>query len=175
MSSQQTRVMMGHFRKATMSSDPYVKYMMSPNDARIWYALLGNFDGNDGEFAGGQYLVRIEAPKDFPFKPPWFYFMTPNGVYDTEKKVCIDIGGYHADNYRATLGMPGFTLQLVNGMICYKDLGGGISLLATNVATKRGLATASSAYNLEHHADIVQGIEESYAAYSEKWKKTAPV
>jgi ubiquitin-protein ligase len=164
-------VMMGHFKKATTAPNPYVKFMMSEGDATKWYAILGGFSGDDDEFAGGEYIVRVEATSDFPYKPPWFYFMTPNGVYDINTKVCINIGGYHSDNYRATLGMSGFIEQLVSGMIGWRTLGGGIAIVNTTVEKKRELAQMSEQYNAEHNADVVNAVMETYREYSAKWQK----
>jgi ubiquitin-conjugating enzyme E2 J2 len=101
--------MMAQLKKATQELNEYIKFATkSDNEPNVWYILLSNFPGDDGEFAGGEYLCRMEAPDDFPFNPPHFYLMTENGVYGVETKVCVSIGEYHKDQYRAALGMAGF-------------------------------------------------------------------
>ena len=152
-----------------MTPEPWIKFAMKSDDAMTWYVLLHNFEGDNGEFLHGQYLVRVEAGNEFPYKPPKFYFMTPNGVYDVEKEVCISIGQYHPDQYRAALGMSGFVKQLVSGMIGWQSLGPGISIVTTSAERKRQLAAESAEYNAQFNAKIIADIEDAYEVYSAKW------
>ena len=170
MANRSATIMKAQFKKATASADTYLKFMMSEEDLKTWYILISNIDGDDGEFAGGEYLVRVVAPDDFPMNPPSFYFMTPNGVYDVEKKVCISIGEYHKDQYRASLGMAGFASQLCSGLIGWRTLGSGINLIETTVKEKKKLAQESVEYNSQH-AELVAMIKSCYESYSAAWKK----
>jgi len=129
--------------------------------------MMHNFSGDNDEFTGGEYIVRFEATDKYPHGPPWFYFMTPNGQYDTGKKVCVDIGGYHADRYRAVLGMDGFARQLMSGFIGGIDH--GISIVSSDVENKKKLAAESHNYNMKHHPHIVQLIESTYESYKSEW------
>ncbi len=157
------RIMIAQFNAATKEEDEFIKYYMDENNVRVWYALL---HGVAGEFTDGQYLVRVEFPEKFPIDPPWFFFMTPNGVYDLEKKVCIDIGGYHKENYPAALGAKGFIKQLVSGLIGWESLGGGVSLITTTKKKKQALATASVMYNALNNAAHIANINTAYANYT---------
>jgi ubiquitin-protein ligase len=136
-----------------------------------WYILLGGFSGNDDEFTGGEYLCRLEAPANFPYEPPHFYFMTPNGVYDLEVKVCISVGEFHKKDYPAVLKMSGFAMQLVSGFIGYAELNGGIHLVTTTKEEKQRLAAQSREFNRTVHKDIIDLIEKHYAVYSAAWPK----
>ncbi len=163
------RRLSAQFTKDTKTPNEYIKFTMSEDNPGIWYALLHSFDGESDEFKGGQYLVRIEATDKFPHSPPWFYFMTENGVYGCDKKVCISIGGYHEGEFRAVLSLGDFTKQLISGMIGWKDLGSGINILDTTAEQKKLLADASVGSNMEKYPDIIKRIEETYAEYSKKW------
>src|SRR6185295_7079813 len=106
-------IMMAQYRFATREPNEFVKFYMCEHDTNTWYTLLHGIDGDELEFKGGEYLVRIELPDDFPRSaPPRFYFMTPQGLYDVEKIVCISIGEFHKDKYRSVLGVAGFCSQL---------------------------------------------------------------
>lgn len=171
------KVMMAQLKKVTSEADQYAKYLMDPDNAGTWYVLISGMDGDDDEFTGGEYIVRMVAPngsngkEPFPFSPPEFYFMTPTNIYDVEKKVCISIGEFHADDYRATLGMGGFVANLISGMIGWKSLGGGINIVnnGKDVGPKIKAAKASKKYNLDNHADLRQQILDSYELYSSKF------
>ena len=164
-------IMQAQFKKAVGDPNEHIRFMMSerPN---LWYILIGNFDGNEDEFKEGAYLVRMIAPADFPFNPPRFYFMTPNGVYEVEKKVCINIGEYHKDQYRAALGMAGFAEQLISGMIGWRELGGGINIVHTDAKKKRTMALNSAIYNAEKYEALINDINATFKSYSEKWDKS---
>jgi ubiquitin-protein ligase len=164
-------IMQAQFKKAVSEPNEHIKFMMSdrPN---LWYILIGNFNGNEDEFEKGAYLVRMIAPADFPFNPPRFYFMTPNGVYEVEKKVCINIGEYHKDQYRAALGMAGFASQLVSGMIGWRELGNGINIVHTDAKKKRAMALDSARYNAEKHGQLIENINGAFDTYVAKWDKS---
>lgn len=183
MDKRQTAIMMAQFKKAVQEPSEFIKFCFkSESEPNIWYILLSGFAGNEGEFTYeevqpdgskktkyGEYLCRMEAPHDFPFNPPQFYMLTENGLYGVEKKVCISIGEYHKDQYRAALGMAGFANQLVSGLIGWRDMGGGIEIHRTDVATKKRFAAASRAKNHQNFPEIMRKIDESYAGYSSKW------
>ncbi|AMN83845.1 hypothetical protein D5b_00426 [Faustovirus] len=167
--NRRTQLMFGMFAKATASPHEYLKFAMSPEDVNTWYILIENVKGEEDEFEGGQYLVRMKAPANFPFSPPEFYFMTPNGLYDVEKKVCISIGEFHKESYQATLGMLGFAEQLVSGMTDVKFLGHGISILHLTAADRKRYALESENYNHTHNRKFLDLITEAYTGYSTRW------
>ena len=108
-------------------------------------------------------------PENFPFEPPHFYFLTENGLYETGKKVCISIGEFHKDQYRAALGVSGFCNQLVSGLIGWKTMGTGIAIVKTTVEHKKKLASITYDYNRTHYGDIIAKIDSAYGFYSAKW------
>ncbi|KAL3092606.1 hypothetical protein niasHS_007815 [Heterodera schachtii] len=46
----------------------------------------------DSPYAGGVYHGRIVLPADYPMKPPNLILMTPNGRFETNKKICLRNG-----------------------------------------------------------------------------------
>jgi ubiquitin-protein ligase len=164
-------LMAAQLKKAINEPNEYVKFYMDDENPREWHILIHNFDGDANEFTGGEYLIRMVAPEKFPYEPPKFYFFTENGVYGTQKEVCINIGHYHKEEYRAGLGMDGFANQLWNGMIGWKALGGGINILNTKADEKKKLASRSREFNRSKYPELMAQIESFYADYSSKWDK----
>jgi len=171
--------MMAQFKKATKNPCEYIKYYMS-DDISVWYILLTNFAGNDDEYTFedeeknkrfGQYLVKMTAPAEFPFKPPSFTFLTPNGVYDLDGPICISIGEFHAENYRAVLGMSGFANQLISGIVGWESLEHGIRIIRTTCVKKKELAMESEKFNELYYPQILKDVNESYDNYSAKFAK----
>lgn len=164
--------LLAQFKHATKERSDWLKFAMDESDYGTWYVQLSGFSGDNGEFEGGEYLVRVILPIGFPAtEPPQFYFLTPNGLYGVETKVCISIGEWHKDSYRAVLGVIGFCDQLVSGLIGWKTMGGGIEILSTTAKEKAKLAAASRKYNADNNAEILDKISASYADYSAKWAK----
>jgi len=169
MENRGNRVMTAQYNIAIKEPDEYIKFYMDETNVRRWYVLLHGFSGTEDEFVDGQYLARLEFPERFPIEPPWFYFMTPNGVYQVEDKVCISIGGYHKSDYPAALGARGFAKQLVNGFIGWKFLEGGVNLLDTTIKEKKRLAKDSVLYNSLNNAMYIAKINAAYNEYSKSF------
>ncbi|KAL3111164.1 hypothetical protein niasHT_018038 [Heterodera trifolii] len=53
----------------------------------------------DSPYAGVVYHGRIVLPADYPMKPPNLILMTPNGRFETNKKICLSISGYHPETW----------------------------------------------------------------------------
>lgn len=172
LTARQVKVMQAQYKVAIKTPTEYIAYIMSEDDPSTWYLLLRGIKGHDDAFEGGEYLVRMFAPADFPGSPPQFFFMTENGLYDTEKKICISIGEYHKDQYRAVLGMSGFADNLVSGMVGWNEMGHGINILHTKAPEKKKLAAASVETNNARYGPLVKKIKDAYAEYSKAWPQT---
>jgi ubiquitin-protein ligase len=147
-----------------MLDEPYNHLLVVPDesDIRIWYFLVY---GLDDAFKGGEYIFKLTAPDDFPQKPPRFEFCTPNGVFEPGGPICISVGEFHATDmhgaygWRASLGMKGFAIQVVNGLICFDALGGGIRIVQSPIATKRKLAVESRHFNEQHYTALYRQFQ----------------
>lgn len=167
-----TAIIKGQFTKATKDPHESLKFLIDESDIKIWYILLNNMCGENNEFLDGEYLLRVKIPDtwvDCPSTPPDFYFMTPNGLYGCETIVCVSIGKFHPDQYRATLGIIGFCANLISGLIGWKEIGHGIQILDTTLGQKKALAKRSRLYNMKNHSEILKKIHESFRDYSSRW------
>ncbi|KAI9275572.1 ubiquitin-conjugating enzyme/RWD-like protein [Phascolomyces articulosus] len=59
----------------------------------------------DTEFEEGRYHGRILLPAEYPFKPPELIFLTPNGRFELNTKVCLSITGYHPEYWQPAWGI----------------------------------------------------------------------
>jgi hypothetical protein len=129
--------------------------------------ITGTDDDPTGmEFGGGQYLGIIWQ-SDLR-NPPKFKIYTPNGVMkDNTESICTSISKYHPQNYRPELKIYGFICNMMGALKCWRDTKHGIGLLydgdeKLQTANIIRLAAKSKAYNIKHHADILEAfIEES--------------
>ncbi len=168
-------VLRTQFRKITEIPNEFLKFHMEERDMSTWYVLLSGIAGDNNEYVGGEYVVKIVLPNDYPYNPPEFYFLTPQGLFELNTTVCVSIGQFHAKDYRPVLGIAGFCTNLISGLIGWKTIGDGIAIIKTTLAEKKKLAAESRSYNTTYNAEIMKKINESFAAYSARWPQSKPM
>jgi ubiquitin-conjugating enzyme E2 J1 len=88
-----------------LKEDPSPEFVAFPLESDLfeWHFTVRG-PPSDG-FKGGRYHGRIIFPADYPFKPPNFVFLTENGRFETNKKICLSISGYHPESWRPAWGV----------------------------------------------------------------------
>uniref|UniRef100_A0A0G4HDX4 UBC core domain-containing protein n=1 Tax=Chromera velia CCMP2878 TaxID=1169474 RepID=A0A0G4HDX4_9ALVE len=73
------------------------------NDPYEWhYTIQGP---EDSEFEGGVYHGRIVLPQNYPYAPPGVMILTPNGRFETGKKICLSASDYHPELWQPAWGI----------------------------------------------------------------------
>lgn len=165
------RMLNAHFKKATREKNDYIKFAMDEDDMNTWWI---KFHGLDAPYKGGEYIAKFVAPENFPFDPPNFEFLTPNGLYSSDGKMrpCVSIGEYHKGEYPSVLGMHEFPMQILGTLISWDSLGHGISVINTTEKEKQKMADDSVKFNEHNLSHINNLIESQYAEYSAKFPKS---
>lgn len=117
------------------------------NDLLKWYFIV--YDLKDTEFENGIYFGKIILPSEYPLRPPDFIFITPNGRFQTEKKICTTFSAYHQETYTSTWNI----LTMMEGMISFMtDLKPDIGLgsMESTTEDKKQFANSSLAWNLRN-------------------------
>lgn len=146
-----------HYKKRYIDTgNPHFWMVMDLDNIKIWYVLYHDI----GEpYEGGEFLMKLEAPSDYPFKPPTFSFLTPTNRYITGGKPCVDMGHYHSKNWSPMVGMYGFAIQLFYSLkMPMSALQGGIGILSTNQQSdklKHECSVNSIEYNQINHPNIM--------------------
>ncbi|KAJ0979918.1 hypothetical protein J5N97_015392 [Dioscorea zingiberensis] len=83
-----------------MQSNPSDDFMSLPLEENIFEWQFAIRGPRDSEFEGGIYHGRIQLPAEYPFKPPAFMLLTPNGRFETQKKICLSISNYHPEHWQ---------------------------------------------------------------------------
>ncbi|XP_022918046.1 ubiquitin-conjugating enzyme E2 J1-like [Onthophagus taurus] len=65
------------------------------------------------EFDGGLYHGRILLPTQYPMQPPNIILLTPNGRFETNKKICLSISGYHPESWQPSWSIRTALLALI--------------------------------------------------------------
>jgi len=88
-----------------LATDPSDMYHALPREDDLfdWHFTVRGPPGSD--FEGGLYHGRIVLPHEYPFRPPNITFMTPNGRFETNKKICLSISAYHPEEWQPAWGI----------------------------------------------------------------------
>lgn len=102
-------------KEAAELREPTFMYFAQPLEENLFHWHFTIRGPPDTPFAKGIYHGRITLPPEYPMKPPNITFLTPNGRFETNKKICLSISGYHPETWRpswsirtALLAMIGF-------------------------------------------------------------------
>ncbi|GAB4843019.1 Ubiquitin-conjugating enzyme E2 32 [Ancistrocladus abbreviatus] len=83
-----------------MQSNPSDDFMSLPLEENIFEWQFAIRGPRDTEFEGGIYHGRIQLPAEYPFKPPSFMMLTPNGRFETQTKICLSISNHHPEHWQ---------------------------------------------------------------------------
>ena len=161
MSALRVKALQNHYKQVYQDKGhPNFWMVVDPGDIGTWYVLIHDL-GEEHE--GGEYLMRMTAPENYPYGPPKFELFTPNPRYQIGKsRPCVSMGEYHSNNYPAILGMYGFTCELIYTFHASDtEMGGGISMkTGVTKEEKLILARESVAYNNKHYAVVMELFKE---------------
>ncbi|XP_054793292.1 ubiquitin-conjugating enzyme E2 32-like isoform X2 [Prosopis cineraria] len=83
-----------------MQSNPCDDFMSLPLEENIFEWQFAVRGPCETEFEGGIYHGRIQLPAEYPFKPPSFMLLTPNGRFETQTKICLSISNHHPEHWQ---------------------------------------------------------------------------
>ena len=81
-----------------LSKDPDKNLVAGPiddSDILTWHFTIKG--PKDTPFEGGIYHGKIIFPNAYPMEPPDIIFLTPNGRFETNVKICLTVTSYHPD------------------------------------------------------------------------------
>jgi ubiquitin-conjugating enzyme E2 J2 len=110
-----------------------------------WHLLMQG--PHDTPFEGGWYVARIKFPEQYPFKPPDLYMCTPNGRFETGKKLCMSMSSFHPETWNPSWNVSKVALGMLSFLLEDELTTGAIR---TSEEQKREYAEASVAWNLAH-------------------------
>jgi ubiquitin-conjugating enzyme E2 J2 len=99
-------------------------------------------------FDGGVYFGYISLPENYPLKAPDFVFLTPNGRFKTNSKICTSFSAFHQDTFTSTWNI----MTMMEGLISFMTdtNGGGVGSICATDDERRELALKSLDWNLNN-------------------------
>ena len=52
------------------------------------------------DYEGGIYHGLVSLPYEYPMKPPYIMFFTPNGRFELNEKICLSFTNYHPEYWQ---------------------------------------------------------------------------
>ncbi|KAJ9599455.1 hypothetical protein L9F63_010070 [Diploptera punctata] len=100
-------------REACELKEPTEEYWAHPLDDNLfeWHFTVQGPPATD--FEGGVYHGRILLPTEYPMKPPNIILLTPNGRFETNKKICLSISGHHPETWQPSWSIRTALLALI--------------------------------------------------------------
>nr|CAI5836104.1 unnamed protein product [Callosobruchus analis] len=123
---------------------PYITAEPLPSNILEWHYVVCGPENTPYE--GGYYHGKLVFPREFPFKPPAIYMITPNGRFKTNKKLCLSISDFHPDTWNPAWSVSTILTGLLSFMIEKSPTLGSIE---TTDYDKRQYAYQSLEYNLK--------------------------
>ena len=128
----------------------YITAYQDENDMLLFYFLI--YGQYDTDYKGGQYIGKIILSKNYPFSPPDFMFLTPNGRFDIKRKICLSITGFHSNEWNPTITISGMLVQLYT--VFEKDIDAGLAHIKCSKNERSNLANKSIEFNSDELSHI---------------------
>ncbi|KAL0388877.1 UNVERIFIED_CONTAM: Ubiquitin-conjugating enzyme E2 32 [Sesamum radiatum] len=124
-----------------MQSNPSDDFMSLPLEENIFEWQFAIRGPRDTEFEGGIYHGRIQLPAEYPFKPPSFMLLTPNGRFETQTKICLSISNHHPEHWQPSWSVRTALVALIAFMPTSPN--GALGSLDYSKEERRALAIKS--------------------------------
>ena len=131
-------------RELTMDKNSSDRYTAAPleHDMFEWHFTIRGPVTTDYE--NGIYHGRILLPPDYPYKPPHIIFLTPNGRFDTNTKICLSFSAYHPELWQPAWGIRLILEALIAFLPTPTD--GAIGAIDYSSAERKKLAIQSQQF-----------------------------
>ncbi|XP_078498507.1 ubiquitin-conjugating enzyme E2 J2 isoform X2 [Lissotriton helveticus] len=123
---------------------PYICAEPLPSNILEWHYVVWGPEMTPYE--GGYYHGKLIFPREFPFKPPSIYMITPNGRFKCNTRLCLSITDFHPDTWNPAWSVSTILTGLLSFMV---EKGPTLGSIETSDFTKRQLAAQSLAFNLK--------------------------
>ncbi|KAJ8977923.1 hypothetical protein NQ317_002897 [Molorchus minor] len=123
---------------------PYITAEPLPTNILEWhYVVCGP---ENSPYEGGYYHGKLVFPREFPFKPPSIYMITPNGRFKTNKKLCLSISDFHPDTWNPAWSVSTILTGLLSFML---EISPTLGSMETSDYDKWQFAYQSLEFNLK--------------------------
>ena len=77
---------------------PSIDVALNEDDILDWNFVIHGREGTP--YQGGVYHGRLVFPPTFPFGPPKILFLTPNGRFKVNERICFSLSDFHPEEWK---------------------------------------------------------------------------
>lgn len=153
---------------------PYITAEPLPSNILEWHYVIHGPE--DSPYHGGYYHGTLLFSKEFPFKPPSIYMITPNGRFKTNKRLCLSISDFHPDTWNPAWSVATILTGLLSFML---ETTPTLGSCESTTYEKRRYARQSLEFNMKNEVfqelfpEVCEEIKERLAKIEEHRKATA--
>lgn len=139
-------------KEAEELRNPTEEYYAQPLEGNLfeWHFTVRGPPNTD--FDGGVYHGRITLPPEYPMKPPSIILLTPNGRFETNKKICLSISGHHPESWQPSWSIRTALLAIIGFMPTHAN--GAIGALDYSPEERQALAKKSQAWKCSECGNV---------------------
>jgi len=127
-----------------LKREPVENIVAEPRPSNIleWHFVISG--PTSTPYEGGQYHGVLKFPSDYPYKPPSIMMLTPNGRFETNKRLCLSMSDFHPETW-----VPAWSVaSILNGVLSFMlESTPTVGSIERSSAERRKLAKRSRAFN----------------------------
>lgn len=123
---------------------PYIYAEPLPWNILEWHYVITGPENT--LYSGGYFHGTLVFTQQYPFKPPSIYIRTPNGRFQTNRRLCLSISDYHPDEWNPAWSVSSILTGLLSFML---ENTRALGTIETTNAEKLKFARDSLAFNLK--------------------------
>eukprot|EP01122_Echinamoeba_exundans_P012990 TRINITY_DN5593_c0_g1_i1.p1 TRINITY_DN5593_c0_g1~~TRINITY_DN5593_c0_g1_i1.p1 ORF type:complete len:331 (-),score=58.67 TRINITY_DN5593_c0_g1_i1:90-1082(-) len=143
--SQSVRRILREYKEMSQETSTLFRAVPLEDNIFEWHFTIRG--PRETEFEGGVYHGRILLPAEYPYKPPDIVFLTPNGRFELDKKICLTISSHHEETWRPSWSIRTVLLALIAFLPTKGD--GALASLDWPPEERKKLAKKSLGYKCE--------------------------
>lgn len=116
-----------------------------------WYCLITSLC--EEHLIGGEYILHIKLSPRYPFEPPDFFFLTPNGRFKTQTKLCFSNSSHHKETWSPIWNLRTIIMGFLSIFLDKESK--GIGHLENSREVIKDFASKSKKYNETHLKKIL--------------------
>ena len=130
--------------KKLLNSDPVpgIEVTLNEDDILDWHFVIHGREGTP--YQDGVYHGRLVFPPTFPFGPPKILFLTPNGRFKVNERICFSLSDFHPEEWKPAYSVTAVLRGVYDFMHETTDTIGSIN---TTNSERRRLARESMVFN----------------------------
>ena len=125
-----------------------------PDSFLIWHFTLQG--PADSVYSNGLYHGKIEFPQDYPFSPPSLFFLTPNGRFEVNVKICLTVTGFHPEQWQPAWSTRTMLVALRNHFLVEDK--GSLGYLGFPPEMRQELSSKSKSFKCSDCGYNIEGI-----------------